>query len=201
MTRGTADYTRAKHSSVRRGSPCFLLTASTAGAPKKSSSTVFVVSSSRLSLTSTWSPRTSITTAPSSVIHACRPRSVRQESAGGASSATFPSSPERLPLLIALGQRFRVDPRQTLPPSAAFAQRDTYSTPSGPDFISLRAARKIISTAPCRIHRLRFLAPCILLHQHVYIEFADRADVERVVLLEIFLEVEPLQRLDLSCPR
>src|SRR5258708_14802327 len=61
--------------------------------PKKSPSTRFVVSSSRLSLMSTVSPRTSITTTPSSVSQACRPRNVRQESTGGASSATLPSVP------------------------------------------------------------------------------------------------------------
>src|SRR5271169_2956704 len=50
---------------------------------QKSVSTRFVVSSSRLSLISTASPRTSITTTPSSVSQAWRPRKVRQESTGG----------------------------------------------------------------------------------------------------------------------
>src|SRR5258708_888407 len=97
---------------------------------QKSSSTRFVVSSSRLSLMSISSPRTSITTTPSSVSQACRPRNVRQESTGGASYAIFPSAPSACRFWYRCVNAFAY----TAANSAAFAaldQRETYSTPIG----------------------------------------------------------------------
>src|ERR1700686_3453432 len=99
---------------------------------QKSVSTLFVASSSRLSLMSFSSSRTFITTTPFSVSQACRPVNGRQETTGGPSSATLPS----VPSACRFWYRCVSDFAYTAANSAAFAaldQRETYSTPISAD--------------------------------------------------------------------
>src|ERR1700687_4340735 len=102
---------------------------------QKSPSTRFVVSSSRLSLMSISLPRTSITTTPSSVSQACRPRNDRQESAGGASSATLPSAPSPCRFWYRCVSAFAYTAANPAP-FAALDQRETHSTRIGADLFS-----------------------------------------------------------------
>src|SRR5208337_791879 len=107
---------------------------------------------------------------------------------------------QRLALLIALGQRFRVHGREL--------RRFRRARPAGnvqhPDrrrfvcrFVGFGLPGKVIPTAPLRINSCSLLPARVLLNQNIDVKLSHGADIEGIVVLKISLHIDHLHRLHL----